>query len=151
MSAFKYCKRIHLLLASVCLFVCFLCYHHRMRLKPVSLTIAAAILQLLLQWETSYRLVPMLVPGLAFSRGLLPCLEHATLLCRSISLRHLWSSSHCLCSIRWKLFMNHSKEKAGFCLSVLAVASTHSPMGADAPPHACFWVRCVLRDWLLLG
>lgn len=134
----------------------FLCYHHRMRPKPV-LTISGVILQLLTQWETSYRVAPMLVPGLAFLRGLLPHLE---LLCRSISLRHLWSPSHCLCSIRWKLFTNHLKDKAPFCLSVSAFASTHSPWGqrntADSSLHGltdvpAFETTCFERLWLLLG
>lgn len=39
-----------------------------MRLKLV-LIIKAVILQFLIQWETSYRQAPMLVPSLAFPRG----------------------------------------------------------------------------------
>lgn len=52
-------------------------------------------LQLLIQQEISYGVASMLVRSLAFLRGLLPCLEHAALLCRrGTALRHLWSPSH---------------------------------------------------------
>lgn len=120
----------------------FLCYHHRMRPKPV-LTISGVILQLLTQWETSYRVAPMLVPGLAFLRGLLPHLE---LLCRSISLRHLWSPSHCLCSIRWKLFTNHLKDKAPFASrsQLLPAPTPHEARGTQLMLLSTAWQTCLL-------
>ena len=122
-------------------------------------------LQLLVQWEISYGVASMLVRSLAFLRGLLPCLEHAALLCRrSTALRYLWSPSHPPSAASDGTYLRTIRTpKPPIRLPVWAFASTRFPVGpkergwCSSPwpdRHVCafeFESMCFERPWLLLG